>query len=52
MVAVQDFDGVTVEHSNNSSGEVGGTVNSWDEQGCQQQELRSVWDQGRRKVAR
>jgi len=51
VVAVQDFDGVAVDHSYNSSVVVGGTDNRWDEQGCQQQEWCPVWNQGRRRVA-
>jgi len=32
MVTVQYVEGVAVDHSHNSSGVVGGTDNSWDEQ--------------------
>ena len=35
MVAVQHFDGVAVNYSDDSSGVVGGQDKSWDEQGCQ-----------------
>ena len=50
MVPVQDFDGIAVEHGDDSSGEVSSEDDSWDEQGCQQQEWCPVRDQGRRKV--
>jgi len=38
MLVVQYFEGVTSENVGNGSAVVGGTDNSWDEQGCQQQE--------------
>ena len=38
MVTVQDVEGVAVDHSHNSSGEVSSTDNSWHEHGCQQQD--------------
>ena len=50
MVTVQYVDGAAVDHSHNSPGVVGGTDNSWDEQGCQQQEWCPVRDQCRHKV--
>jgi hypothetical protein len=44
-VVVQDFEGVAVHYPDYTSGEIGGTDNSWDETGCQQQELCPVRDQ-------
>jgi len=46
---VQDLDGIAVEDSHNSSGEVSSKNISWDERGRQQQESCPVQDHGRRK---
>ena len=51
MLVVQDFDGIALDDPNYSSGEGGGPDKSWDQQGCQQQELCPVGDHDRRKVA-
>ena len=51
MLVEQHFEGVAVEDGDDEAGEVGSTDNSWDEQGCQQQELCLARDHGRRKVA-
>jgi len=51
MLVVQYFEGVTIENVGNGAGVVGGTDNSWDEEGCPQQEWCPVRYHGRGKVA-
>ena len=51
VVVVQDFEGVAVNYPGYSSGEVSSTNSSWDEHGCQQQELCPMRDHDRCTVA-
>lgn len=49
FVVMKDFESVAIEDGDDGARKVGGTDNSWDEQGRQQQEWRPVRDHGRRK---
>jgi hypothetical protein len=51
VAIVQDFDGVAVNYPDDLAGEVGSKNSSWDEQGCQQQDIVSCAEPWSHKVA-